>query len=133
MCVVKDNNANRIISIVMCSHRLCWVDMLGRVRKENIFMSEKQKKGEKDIRIRTSVEEKAEFKRKAEKRGISVTDFIKERCLKENNGCIYDTEVQQSIYTMCELLYYGVEEHCKDKEFIELCKKGTEKLWQYLQ
>ena len=87
------------------------------------------KKKELYIRVRTSLEEKREFERNALKRGVTVSDYVKEQCIRGAKGNIYDKDVQEALESVWDLLYYKVKEHCEDEEFVKVCKEGAERIW----
>ena len=91
------------------------------------------KKKDEYVKFRASREEKNDIRRKALKRGLTVSEYARVRCLEEDNkGNFYDRDVQMALEDVCDLLYNKVEEHCEDKEFVEACKKGAERIWQCL-
>ena len=90
------------------------------------------KKKDLEVKFRASLEEKNDIRRKALKSGLTVSEYARERCLGKDRGNIYDRDMQQALELVSNLLYYKVEEYCEDKEFVEVCKKGAERIWQCL-
>lgn len=96
-------------------------------------MKNYQESKEKYLNIRVSEEEKSEFKQNAGERGVSVTEYIKEKCLGNNRGGIYNKEVQQALEIISNILYYKIEKYCEDEAFVKECKGGVERLWHCLK
>lgn len=86
-----------------------------------------------NVIIRTSEEEKELFKQYAEERGITVTAYVKEKCLGEDRGSIYNKEVQDALEMISDILYYKIEDYCNDESFKKECKEGVERLWHCLK
>ena len=56
-----------------------------------------------NVIIRTSEEEKELFKQYAKERGITVTAYVKEKCLGEDRGSIYNKEVQDTLEMISDI------------------------------
>lgn len=87
----------------------------------------------KQLHLRVTSKEEAAIEEGARKRGISKTDYVKEKIFSKSNTDIYNRAVEQAVYNVSELLIKDIEKYCTDEKFIKKCKQRGKELWLSLK
>lgn len=98
-----------------------------------IFMPKSKDNREKRICIRITGEEDVLLNQLAQKRGVTKSEYIREKALNSEDTYIYNKDVGEAIYNMCNLMVHELPQYCTNKEFINKCERGVEQLWLFLK
>lgn len=92
-----------------------------------------KEKAEECLHLRLTLEEKNFLWREAEKRGVNLSTYVKQKTFLNESQNLYNRQVSQQLYKITDLLLNQVKLYCNDEKFIHECGRSANELWHCLK
>lgn len=92
-----------------------------------------KEKAEECLHIRLTLEEKRFLWYEAEKRGVNLSTYVKQKLFLNESQNLYNTQISNLLYKITDLLLKKVKLYCNNEKFIHECERSANELWHYLK